>query len=259
MSTIDLGKIKITWRGTYNASTAYAVDDAVYYSGSSWINKQAGTGQTPQNSSAYWDKMSQGSDLGSISGLAQGDIIYYTGSDFARLAAGTSGFSLVTKGAGQNPVWESASANFARQMKYHQTGSAIGFTSTSYSDTGISLTFDNPLKSTNSLVKITFGSVWGSVNNDNHIEIELRDAGGSKITNVIGNPDDHVGGSENTSSGYCQIISSVCFATVSSTTPIAYRPWIRRLSNNGNQAYLGRDHDDGHSHPTLFMIEEYAI
>ena len=36
MATIDLGKIKITWRGTYN-STAYCVDDAVYYSGSSWI------------------------------------------------------------------------------------------------------------------------------------------------------------------------------------------------------------------------------
>jgi hypothetical protein len=259
MSTIDLGKIKITWRGTYNASTAYAVDDAVYYSGSSWINKQAGTGQTPQNSSAYWDKMSQGSDLGSISGLAQGDIIYYTGSDFARLAAGTSGFSLVTKGAGQNPVWESASANFARQMKYHQQSSAISFSSTSYSDTGISLTFDNPLKSTNSLVKITFGSVWGSVNNDNHIEIELRDAGGSKITNVIGNPNSHFGSNENESSAHMNMFGGTIFATVSSTTPIAYRPFVKRSNANGSQGYLGRDHDSSTTFPTTFIIEEYAV
>ena len=105
-ATIDLGKIKITWRGTYNASTAYVVDDAVYYSGSSWINKQAGTGQTPSNGSAYWDKMSQGSDLGSISGLAQGDIIYYNGSDFARLAAGTAGKFLKSQGSGANPIFD---------------------------------------------------------------------------------------------------------------------------------------------------------
>ena len=27
--TIDVGKIKIKWRGTYNAATAYEIDDAV--------------------------------------------------------------------------------------------------------------------------------------------------------------------------------------------------------------------------------------
>ena len=115
-ATIDLGKIKITWRGTYNASTAYVVDDAVYYSGSSWINKQAGTGQTPQNSSAYWDKMSQGSDLGSISGLAQGDVIYYNGSDFARLH-GTSGFSLI-QGVDKSSL--GCAEELCRQIKYFQ-------------------------------------------------------------------------------------------------------------------------------------------
>ncbi len=258
-ATIDLGKIKITWRGTYNASTAYVVDDAVYYSGSSWINKQAGTGQTPQNSSAYWDKMSQGSDLGSISGLAQGDVIYYNGSDFARLAAGTSGFSLITKGAGQNPVWESASANFARQIKYFQNGSGLSFNSTSLSDLGISLTFDNPLKSTNSLVKLTFNTIWGSTNNADACEGEYRDAAGNKITNVIGNPNFHFGGDENNSSDHQHSFANVCLATVSSTTPIAYRPFIRRKNNNGHTAYLGREHDDSDKYPILFMIEEYAV
>ena len=29
MLTIDVGKIKIKWRGTYNAATAYEIDDAV--------------------------------------------------------------------------------------------------------------------------------------------------------------------------------------------------------------------------------------
>ena len=30
MATIDLGKIKLLWRGTYNNSTAYAVDDVLF-------------------------------------------------------------------------------------------------------------------------------------------------------------------------------------------------------------------------------------
>ena len=36
---------------------------------------------------------------------AQGDIIYYNGTDYVRLPAGTSGYALKTAGAGQNPAW----------------------------------------------------------------------------------------------------------------------------------------------------------
>ncbi len=38
---------------------------------------------------------------------AQGDILYYNGTDYVRLAAGTSGQFLKTQGAGANPVWDS--------------------------------------------------------------------------------------------------------------------------------------------------------
>ena len=34
MATIDLGKIKQVWRGTYNNGTAYVVDDLVEYTDS---------------------------------------------------------------------------------------------------------------------------------------------------------------------------------------------------------------------------------
>lgn len=37
----------------------------------------------------------------------QGDVIYYNGSAWTRLAAGTAGQALITKGAGQNPVFSS--------------------------------------------------------------------------------------------------------------------------------------------------------
>ena len=36
---------------------------------------------------------------------AQGDILYYNGTDYVRLPAGTSGYALKTAGGGQNPAW----------------------------------------------------------------------------------------------------------------------------------------------------------
>ena len=39
---------------------------------------------------------------------AQGDVLYHDGTDYTRLAAGTSGDFLKTQGAGANPVWASA-------------------------------------------------------------------------------------------------------------------------------------------------------
>ena len=45
------------------------------------------------------DKIAMGSD-------AQGDILYYNGSAYARLGAGTANYPLVTNGAGANPAFE---------------------------------------------------------------------------------------------------------------------------------------------------------
>lgn len=47
------------------------------------------------------------SDL-TISSEAQGDILYFNGSNWVRLGAGTSGHFLKTQGTGANPVWASA-------------------------------------------------------------------------------------------------------------------------------------------------------
>ena len=44
-----------------------------------------------------------------INSQAQGDIIYFNGTNWVRLAAGTSGYYLKTQGAGANPVWSTVS------------------------------------------------------------------------------------------------------------------------------------------------------
>ena len=49
MATINLGAIKFNWRGAYNNSTAYAVDDVVSSGGSSYICILASTGNAVSN------------------------------------------------------------------------------------------------------------------------------------------------------------------------------------------------------------------
>lgn len=60
------------------------------------------TGTAIANNSINGTKIALGSD-------AQGDIMYYNGTDWARLAAGTAGQLLQTNGAAANPSWVNAS------------------------------------------------------------------------------------------------------------------------------------------------------
>tara|TARA_B100000315_G_scaffold188753_1_gene178501 strand:- start:2636 stop:3685 length:1050 start_codon:yes stop_codon:yes gene_type:complete len=62
-------------------------------------------------------KIAMGSD-------AQGDVLYYNGTDYVRLAAGTSGQVLKTNGASANPSWTDASSGGGKivQVVNTQTG-----------------------------------------------------------------------------------------------------------------------------------------
>ena len=104
MATVNLGRLKFMWQGAYSAGTAYVVDDVVSYNGSTYICTADSTGNDPTNTS-YWDKMAAGSDIENISGLGSGDMVYFDGSAFARLPAGTSGHYLKTNGSGSAPEW----------------------------------------------------------------------------------------------------------------------------------------------------------
>ena len=53
MATIDIGKIKPVFKGTYNNSTAYVLDDIVYYNGSSYVAKTSTTGNLPTDTTKW--------------------------------------------------------------------------------------------------------------------------------------------------------------------------------------------------------------
>ena len=135
MATINLGNIKFNWKGTYNAGTAYAIDDVVSYNGSSYVCIQASTNNLP-TVTAYWDIMSSagtngtnGTDLTSTL-TTQGDIVYRDGSGLARLGYGTSGQLLQTGGSGANPSWTTVSGGAVKNVYLFQEKTTYDFTNT---------------------------------------------------------------------------------------------------------------------------------
>lgn len=155
MATVTLGNIKFNWKGAYNASTAYVVDDVVSHSGSSYVCILASTGNVPTNTT-YWEQMSSagtngtdGTDIGTVI-TTQGDILYRDGSGLARLAAGTSGQVLQTGGSGANPSWGTVSSDF---VKLGQTGAVSA---------AASVSLNGFFSSTYKIYKVYGYHVWSS-------------------------------------------------------------------------------------------------
>ncbi|WDQ27603.1 hypothetical protein EXVC031PHodr_022 [Pelagibacter phage EXVC032P Baldr] len=124
MATVNLGSIRFNWKGAYNNSTAYVVNDVVTSSGNSYVCIQASQGNAVGNATAYWNIMSSagtngtnGTDLTSTL-TTQGDILYRDGSGLARLGYGTAGQVLQTGGSGANPSWTTVSSGKIKQTHW---------------------------------------------------------------------------------------------------------------------------------------------
>jgi hypothetical protein len=57
----------MTWRGPWSATTAYNVNDAVSFNGSSWIAIQSNAGTQPTTPSAYWQLLAAKGEAGGTS------------------------------------------------------------------------------------------------------------------------------------------------------------------------------------------------
>ena len=113
MATIDLGKVKLVWRGTYNGSFNYVPDDVVYYVdgsvGSSYICVANSTGNAPSSGGslhASWNYLAKGQATSPTT--TQGDIIVRGASADGRLAIGAAGEALKVNSAGNGLEYGSA-------------------------------------------------------------------------------------------------------------------------------------------------------
>ena len=111
MPTIDLGKIKLKWRGTWSSAGNYTADDVVEYTDgsvtSSYIAVAASSNQAPSTggtaNSSYWEYLAKGQ--ASSPTTTQGDLIVRGASADERLPIGSAGQALKVNGSANGFVF----------------------------------------------------------------------------------------------------------------------------------------------------------
>ena len=110
MATVDLGKIKFTWRGAFSTSNTYEADDVVSHSGSSWVyvntTSKTGTnaGAPSSTNTTHWNVMAQGTGTLTTSG----DLLTHNGSVEQRVPIGSTG--QILKASGTSITWSNSDA-----------------------------------------------------------------------------------------------------------------------------------------------------
>ena len=160
MATVDLGKIKQVFRGTYNNSTAYAVDDLVAFTDgsvtSTYICTTATTGNNPSSGGtahANWAYVAKGQATSPTT--TQGDLLFRGASADQRLAIGTAGQVLKVNSSANG--YEFGTGGGVIQTKSAFTQATQSTTSNSFVDcTGLSVSITPTSASNKILVLYTF-------------------------------------------------------------------------------------------------------
>ena len=134
MATIDLGKIKFNWRGTYDASTAYVPDDVVEYTDgsvtSSYMCVANTTGNAPSPGGtphASWNFLAKGQATSPTT--TQGDLIVRGASADQRLGLGSAGQALLVNSSGNGLEYGTAGRVLNVQTFVNNTRQSLSGTS----------------------------------------------------------------------------------------------------------------------------------
>ena len=196
MATIDLGKIKFNWRGTYAGGTAYVPDDVVYYMdgsvGTSYMCVANTTGNAPSSGGtlhASWEYLAKGQATSPTT--TQGDLIVRGASADERLAIGAAGKALKVN-ASANGL-EYGTAGRILQLVTNEKGDVVSISGqnngSSFADvTGINVTITPTVASSKILVHFCLGKVsHGS--NSTGVRFTRSVAGGSASSIKVGDAD----------------------------------------------------------------------
>ena len=259
MATIDLGKIKQVFRGTYNNATAYVPDDLVVFTDtnitSTYICTTASTGNNPSSGGtahANWAYVAKGQ--ASSPTTTQGDIIVRGASADGRLAIGAAGKALKVN----------ASAN---GLEYGTAGRILQLVTTEKSDTasvagtnqqnfvdipGINVTITPTVASSKIHVQFCLGKVSGS-GNSNLVRFTRNVAGGGATAIKIGDADGNrlrgttnIYGNGVINSGHSRGFNYQFVDTPSYSVgqAIVYTMQVNTEGNTGTYFYVNRNHDN---------------
>ena len=255
MATINLGAIKFNWRGAYNNSTAYAVDDVVSSGGSSYICILASTGNAVSNGT-YWQVLAEGGDVATTL-TTQGDILYRDGSGLQRLAIGTANQELRVNSGATALEYHTPSGGGILQVKSTTKTDTQSFSdSTTRADiTGLNVTL-TPSSASNKILVRFMVSHWG---NDSHCQIERSIGGGSY--SIISPPTGTLGNRTPTHSGGShRVVNDSNTATMevldapNTSSAITYKMTFNNGPGTGTSGYVNRVSDDSDAPNTERLI-----
>jgi len=179
MATVNLGKIKPTWRNAWASGTAYTVDDMVSHGGTSYmcISNVTGT-TTPNADTSNWDTMAGKGDIG-VTG-AQGTT-GNTGSQGPIGNTGPSGFpsggtagQVVTNTSSGIGTWQDVAAGgkVLQVVTNTMAGTSNSTSSTGWTFTGLFV--DITPQSTNSKIIVLYDHGIGFNNSTGNARIEYQ-------------------------------------------------------------------------------------
>jgi hypothetical protein len=190
MATIDLGKIKFVFRGTYANGTAYVPDDVVTFTDgsvtSSYICTTATTGNNPSSGGTVhgsWAFLAKGQATSPTT--TRGDVIVRGVSADERLAIGTAG-QVLKVNAGANGLEYGAGGGVVQTKSTHKADT-FNTTSTTYTDiTGLNVDI-TPTSSSNKILVLANISYGGNTNLYGFGRLVRTISGGSATAIGMGN------------------------------------------------------------------------
>jgi hypothetical protein len=191
-----------------------------------------------------------GTDITSLAGLAQGDVLYYNGTSWVRLGAGTSGQFLKTNGSGANPAWSTVVSGVV-QLKFVEKADVQSWATTAKQEiTGLNVSI-TPTSASNKI--LVLGQLWTSADTTaltGYTSLERNIGGGGYA--VVGNHAHANSGTHTNASGHTGVWTgtwnligtSVSFLDNPATTSVVNYKWFSK--NEGTQTfYVNRTARDG--------------
>ena len=256
MATINLGAIKFNWKGAYNSSTSYAVDDVVSSGGNSYVCIQAHSNQAVGNATAYWNIMSSagtnGTDLTSTLS-ARGDLVFKGASALTRLPKGTAGYYL--KQGANDPEWGAVSAGGVVQTVQAFKYDKFTTSATTMQDTGLQVQI-TPTSASNKIFLLCTGVV-GSTGSLNRMHVDISGTTTQFIGNAVtGREHSQTINSRSSDAGWQQLSFAVSgYDSANTTSQVTYK--LRAFGSNGlslNSAW-NNDGEVGNNFSHLLAME----